>query len=318
MKLTRTWLCALLGLSLLLAAASGSSAQATPPRPLAESLTGQPKIDYEAGRILFNDGDNAGALVKFQRAYDESRDIRLLWNVAVCEKNLRHYANVLRLLTRYRDEGRSVIAPEQASQVEEILQTVRLLISTVHLNVNQDGATVFVDNVASGTTPLIEPLLVDLGTRRIRIEKAGWKTHSITQDFTGGSEVSIHVDMLREVTEGRLSITSDPNSSISIDGQIVGQGDYQGTLPAGEHHVVVTAPGMRPYSRELVIVAGQARALSVSLAPESSGGGATWLWVAGGVLVAGGIATGAYLLLKPSAAPEPVVGSWSPGTIQLP
>jgi hypothetical protein len=304
--------------ALALGASQPLAAQPAAPRPLAETLTGQPKSDYEAGRILFNDGDTAGALVKFQRAFEESGDIRLLWNVAVCEKNLRHYANVLRLLTRYRDEGRRVIAPEQASQVEEILQTVRLLISTVHLYVSQDGATVFVDNTEIGKTPLTEPLLLDLGTRRIRLEKAGYRSHEVTQDFTGNSEVSIHVDMQREVSEGRLSITSEANATITIDGQIVGQGSFQGLLQAGEHLVMVTAPDMRPYSRELVIVAGQARALSVSLAPKDAGSGTTWLWVAGGVLVAGGIATGAYFLLKPSAAPQPVVGSWSPGTIQLP
>lgn len=315
MKLNpRAWLVALCaGLWLFTAAASAQTA-----RPLAETLKGQAKIDYEAGRILFNDGDNAGALVKFQRAYDESNDVRLLWNVAVCEKNLRHYANVLRLLTRYRHEGAHVISAEQAGQVEEILQTVKLLISTVHLHVSEDGAHVFVDNNPAGTTPLEQPLLVDLGTRKIRIEKTGYQPHEVTQDFTGNSEVSIHVDMQREVNEGRLSITSEPNSTISIDGEIVGQGDFQGTLSAGEHHIVVTAPDMRPYSRELVIVAGQARALSVSLAPKESSSTATWLWVGAGVLVAGGVATGTYFLLKPSAAPQPVVGSWSPGTVYLP
>lgn len=309
----RVWLACCAGLWLWSAAASAQSA-----RPLAETLKGEAKGDYEAGRILFNDGDNAGALVKFQRAYNASGDVRLLWNVAVCEKNLRHYANVLQLLTRYRHEGASVISQEQAGQVEEILQTVKLLISTVHLHVNVNGATVFVDNAPSGSTPLEEPLLVDLGTRHIRIEKPGYQTHEITQDFAGNTEVSIHVEMQRELNEGRLSINSEPNSTISIDGQIVAQGDYQGMLTAGEHRVVVTAPGMRPYSRELVIVAGQPRALSVSLAPKESSGAATWLWVGAGVLVAGGVATGAYFLLKPSAAPQPVVGSWSPGTVYLP
>ena len=312
MKRALIALCA--GLWLCLSASA--SAQST--RPLAETLKGQARSDYESGRILFNDGDNAGALVKFQRAYDESADVRLLWNVAVCEKNLRHYANVLRLLTRYRQEGAHVISQEQAGQVEEILQTVKLLISTVHLHVNVDGANVFVDSNLAGTTPLAEPLLVDLGTRRIRIEKAGYQTHEVTQELTGNSEVSLHVDMQREVNEGRLTISSEPNSTISIDGEIVAQGDFQGALAAGEHHIVVTAPDMRPYSRELVIVAGQARALSVSLAPKESSAGATWLWVGAGVLVAGGVATGAYFLLKPSAAPQPVVGSWNPGTVYLP
>src|SRR5882724_2714841 len=62
------------------------------PRPLSESLTGGAKSDYEAARLLYGDGDHAGALVKFQSAFDQSKEPRLLWNMAACEKNLRHYA----------------------------------------------------------------------------------------------------------------------------------------------------------------------------------------------------------------------------------
>jgi hypothetical protein len=37
-------------------------------KPLAETLTGAAKSEYEAGRLLYADGDYAGAALKFQRA----------------------------------------------------------------------------------------------------------------------------------------------------------------------------------------------------------------------------------------------------------
>src|SRR5579862_8187589 len=85
--------------------APAPSAPTTPtaagPATLSDSLSGQAKDDYESGRILFENGDNAGALVKFQHAFDLSSDSRLLWDMGACEKNLRHYVHVLRLVERY-------------------------------------------------------------------------------------------------------------------------------------------------------------------------------------------------------------------------
>src|SRR6186713_3117351 len=59
-----------------------------PQLPLAESLTGDAKGEYESGKLLFEHGDYAAAAVKFQHAYDLAKDPRLLWNVAAAEKQL--------------------------------------------------------------------------------------------------------------------------------------------------------------------------------------------------------------------------------------
>src|SRR5690348_11091354 len=56
--------------------------------PLAESLTGEAKAEYESGKLLFEHGDFAAAAVKFQHAYEVGKDPRLLWNVAAAEKQL--------------------------------------------------------------------------------------------------------------------------------------------------------------------------------------------------------------------------------------
>src|SRR4051812_25337068 len=71
------------------------AAGATAAKPLSESLSGMAKAEYEAGKILYADKDYANAIVKFQHAFEISHEPRLLWNVAVCEKNLRRYARML-------------------------------------------------------------------------------------------------------------------------------------------------------------------------------------------------------------------------------
>jgi hypothetical protein len=284
--------------------------------PLADSLHGQAKGDYDAGRILFGDNDNAGALVKFQHAFDDAHDVRLLWNMAVCEKNLRHYVNVLRLLERYQRDGNQIMTAPQRKEVAEVMDTVRQLISTVHLQVNEAGAAVMVDETPVGTTPLTEPLLVDLGDRHIRISKSGYKQYVISQNFAGASDVSFNVALERDIREGQLAILAIDNATISVDGNAVGTTQWQGALTAGEHAIRVSARGMRTYNKELVMEAGQSRSLYVTLEAEKSGI-SPLVWIGAGILVAGGIATGAYFLLKPADQTAPQSGTWSPYTIKL-
>ena len=300
------------------AAQAHGRAEASLP-PLSDSLMGQAKLDYEAARILIDDQDYGGASVKFRQAFDHSGDVRLLWNVAVCEKNLRHYANVLRLLERYQREGGGGMSDAQRKEVGEVLDTVRTLISAVRLVVDPDGASVFVDDVNVGTTPLSEPLLVDLGTRRIRVAKPGFDEHVIQQNFTGGSELTLNVTLQRQVHDGRLSVFAEAGTTISIDGKLVGGGHWEGSLPEGEHSLRVAAQGMRTYSMELVMRAGEPRTLHIELQPEASGVPG-WVWIGVGVVAAGGLAVGGYFLLRPAQSPQTnqVIGTLSPGTVSLP
>ena len=69
---------------------SSSAPEPAPPPPIVQLLTGDAKRDYESARLLYDNGDYAGASVKFQSAYELSRaqnskwegDPRLLWNAA--------------------------------------------------------------------------------------------------------------------------------------------------------------------------------------------------------------------------------------------
>jgi tetratricopeptide (TPR) repeat protein len=72
-----------------------------PVPPLAETLVGDAKQDYDAGKSLFEAGDYAGALSKFQSASRASGDPRLFWNQAVCERAMQHYARAIALVHRY-------------------------------------------------------------------------------------------------------------------------------------------------------------------------------------------------------------------------
>jgi hypothetical protein len=292
------------------AAAPRDPATATAPPSVGDSLTGEAKDAYDAARSLFLHDDYEGALVKFQRAFDLSSDVRLLWDEGACELNLKHYVRVLRLVERYLHDGDPRITEEQRAAAIAIVRKVRPLVSEVRLTVNEPGASVSVDGEPAGVTPLTDPLMLDLGDRHIRVSKPGFKDQVITQHVVGASDVTLTVGLQPEAHEGHLAVTTDAGAAIAIDGNAVGLGRWEGSLASGSHSLRVTAPGMRAYSNDFALREGETRTLEFSLTRDS-GGISPWWWVGGGVVAAAGIGVGTYFAVRPSQTR----GSATEGTI---
>lgn len=274
------------------------------------------RADYAAARILYEDGDYAGAFTKLESAYLASHDPRLLWNMAACEKELRHYANVIALLERYLREGEAVVTTEERAATAELLDTVRAFVNELSIVVRPAGAKIFINEVEVATAPLSSPLRVDMGKHRLRVAKPGFVTHEAALDLAGGQAVALEVALAEERHEGTLRILSDPNAVISVDGKVVGTASWVGALATGSHVVHVMAPGKQPHKTEVVIADDATSSLHVNLLAEPSPLAApsqtnsTWWWVIGGVALAGaGVST--YLLLRPGDDPaQPELGTW--------
>jgi hypothetical protein len=293
-----------------------------PAAPLAESLTGMARADYAAARILYEDGDYQGALQKLQGAYDASRDPRLLWNMAACEKNLRRYAEVMRLIDRYLAEGGSLVGPEDRAAALELLETMRGFVTELVVNVSEPEAAIHVDDVQIATSPMQAPVRVDMGQRRIRVTKPGFQEFTFTQALPGGSALQITANLVADRHEGRLRILAKTGDVIRVDGKVVGTGVWEGTLPSGTHAVEVSHEGMRTHATEVVVKDNDTNTLHVALQEEQKpivmerGGIPAWAWIAGGALVVGA-GVGAYFLMRPGDEQfqSPSSGSW--GVIEL-
>jgi hypothetical protein len=303
---------------------AGAPAAATPAVPLSEALTGEAKAEHEAGKILYQDGDYAGASLKFQRAYELSKDPRLLWNRAAAEKNLRHYVLVSELVRGYLREGGAFISDVDRADGEALLQTVSAFVAKLSITVNQPGASISINGRLVGTSPLTEPVLVDMGQHELKVELAGFKPFTRVVQVAGGGSTAVDFALEVEKHEGVLRVIVGHDAVIRVDGKMVGMGQWQGTLPSGVHSVEATAKGKQPYVADSLVQDNQTATLRINLqnepskaAPASSGLPA-WLWVGGAVVLAAGAGVGSYFLFKPDdkGPPAPVEGSL--GTVDLP
>lgn len=260
--------------------AKPTPSKAAKPKPLADSLSPEARADYQTGKVLFTDGDFAGAQIKFQAAFDKSPDPRLLWNIAACEKNLRHYSKALRLVTRYTKEGGALLSRDDVREATELASALEPLTTQVTITANEPGAEVFLDDEKIGTTPLAEPILVDVGMRHVRVVKNGFRPYD-TQIPIGGAKTAA-IDVKLEPEGGRLKVNAPPNATVTIDDKAYGQGPQDIALTVGGHVLRATAPGMRTFQTEVTVQDNQTRALDVVLEPEGAAGGGPELRVAVG------------------------------------
>jgi hypothetical protein len=232
-------------------------------KSLAQTLTGPAKADYDAAKLLYGDGDYAGALIKFQSAFDATKDPRLLWNIATCQKALRHYSKVILLLKRYTTEGGALVSAGDIRDAQDLIVALEPFTGKLTVKVNEDAASVSVDGEPLGASPLA-PVVVDIGERHVRVTKEGFAPFEKTIPL-GGAEATVDVKLEKDVHEGRLAVSAPAGATVFLDDKPVGTGKTQLSVPAGGHQLRITAPGMRPYQSEVVIQDRETRTVEVAL-----------------------------------------------------
>jgi hypothetical protein len=303
------------------ASAQTPSSSAPAPKPLAATLTGEAKTNYDIAVTLYRDKDFANAHERFAKAYELSNDPRLLYNMASCQKTLRHYAEAKRLLEKYVRDGtaQGLVTDADKRDAETLLGVFQTLVGPLKLDVNESGATVLVDGAPAGTTPLAGPVTVDLGTRHVRVLKEGFKDFDADVKVDIGKEASLKVVLTAPTREGRVSVRStEPSSSIYLDGKRVGTGaEWFGSVAAGSHLLRVTAPDFAPYQADFTLTEGAVRTFEVTLKAEKKPV-PVWIWIGGGVLLAGGLATAGYFLFRPRDKSECEETPGAPSCVRSP
>lgn len=285
-----------------------AAAPAASPPPIIELLTGEAKRDYESARLLYDNGDYAGASVKFYSAYERSRaqnpkwqgDPRLLWNVASCERSLRRYARAIAFVHRYLESRSPLVTPEGERAARAFLAAAEPLTALLIIEANVPDALVYLDDHLLGRTPLDGGVRVDIGTHRLLVKKGEHTDYAETFAVGGAEELRITAVLRRVERTGHLIVRASPGDRIAFNGVLMGVGRAEAALPLGSHAVRVSAPGARTFEARVELTDRGTRTLDVVLEREPVAAELpAWVWAAGGSLATGLLMTGGYLLFKP-------------------
>jgi hypothetical protein len=195
-----------LGAAVVLRPMDAAAQTAEPHRatPLAQSLQGAAKDAYAAATQLFKEGDFQGAEAKYTQAYDLSKDPRLVYDMAVCEKELHHYARTGALLRRYEQEAGASLSDEDRKRTDDALAALPRYVGMVTVSVDTAGAAIAVDGEAAGTTPLGSPLSLDPGKHVVVVRKDGYETVERPISVSAGVVSTLTIGLLAQGTQGAV------------------------------------------------------------------------------------------------------------------
>jgi hypothetical protein len=269
-------------------------------------LTGNAKAQYDEAWVLYRAGDFAGAILRFERAHAESRNPRILLDIATCERNLGRNARAAQRVDQFHREVGDRVTPADRASALALLSSVESNVGALTFHVTPGGATVVVDDEPVGELPLPGPLRVEAGEHRIRFYKPGFREVARLETVVAGATAAVSATLERRSSGATLHVYAAPGDAISVDRRRVGTTEWTGVLAAGLHVISVTNAGKQGYSREIVLQDGVDESLRVSLEPlppepppkARDSGGAPWLWITGGAALAVGLGIGAYFAFR--------------------
>ena len=167
---------------------------APPSEPSAQAVQ-EAEQRYDRGLKLYAEGDYALAVIEFQRAYELVSDYRVLYNIGQVHIQLAHYARAQRALVQYLREAGGRIDQERRSAVEADLAMLAARTGTLRVETNVAGAEILIDDIAMGSSPLVEPLLLDAGEHRLSLRKPDYVTASVQFTLAGRDALERRLDL---------------------------------------------------------------------------------------------------------------------------
>ena len=155
---------------------------------------------FEHAIKLYEDGDYVLALAEFERVHELVPDYRVLYNIGQVSMQLGRYARALRTLREYVSRGGQELPPDRRSAVMTDLASLEARTATIKLNVQPEGTEVSIDGAVVGKAPLADPLVVDVGERRVQARAMGYVTVGQTLTLAGGDWRQITLTLEPEPT----------------------------------------------------------------------------------------------------------------------
>ena len=214
-------------------------------RSLRDELPEAARRELDKARELYDAGNFGPAATEYMVVYELSKNPRVLYNVAICEKNLSHFAKAVTLLEReIREGGRKLPAHEQRD-AEVAIGLIRDFVSAVEVTSNEAGASILVDGEPAGTTPLAKPIPVDVGKHTIEAKKTGFVTASQAVEVPRRHTPSVALQLAPEQAVAAVTVDASgaPHANIWIDGVDHGPAPFRGSLPLGRHTFEARADG---------------------------------------------------------------------------
>jgi hypothetical protein len=166
---------------------------------------------FDRGLRLFNQGENAGALVEFKRTYELTGDPSTLFNIGLVYAELKRPVEAVDAFNTLLKSS-AKLGPEQRQKAEKVRAEQQTFVSFVDIGTNVQ-AMIEVDGVEASHTPLSAPLRLAAGHHVVGAVAAGYAPSRKTIDIAGGETQKLSFDLVPRCRPPRSGST-EPKAAV--------------------------------------------------------------------------------------------------------
>ena len=133
--------------------------------------------------------------------------------------------------------------------------------SILQINTNPQGATVYIDDVNSGTTPL-KTSPIKSGEHTIRFTLPMYKPKTVTHTVIGSGATQTITETLQP-DFSTVTITAPEQAEIYINNEKKGSGKWEGKLLSGTYLLEARKPSHRPYKTSITVESGKTQTIAM-------------------------------------------------------
>jgi hypothetical protein len=173
-----------------------------------------------------------------------------------------------------------------------------------------EGASIFIDGIDRGPAPFKG--LIDVGPHTFEARLVGYDPAARREEVVYRQKVVLDLTLVRAVTTGHIRVESLDGATIELDGKVVGNTFFEGTIDMGTHTLAARKDGFNEGKLEIYLAKGETMSRRIPLTPEKKN---EWVfWTVGTVIVIAGVATVAGFVFAPKDQ-SPVIGTLDPGLV---
>ena len=251
-------------------AAEGTPTAAAPPAGPSPAVKAEARERFDTGLHLFEKGENAGALAEFKRAYQLIPNPVVLYNMGLVYAAMNRPVDALDTLSQFLADPGTAGAQQKthAEQVraEQDKRIAQLVVLTDH------PATVEVDGVEVGRTPLAKPIRVGSGSHVVAVEAPGFL--GSRREVTLAGQLTETIAMAMQPTDTRMAqlvVTSAvPGAEVLVNGKRVGATPLPASVavPPGNVTVSLQRAGYLTATQNIALDEGARGELVFTLAED--------------------------------------------------
>ena len=237
--------------------------------PVSATDESEAKRHFDIGLKLYKEKVFEAALTEFATSYKLNARPSALRNVAQCNRDLTHFAAAHDAYEQLLAAHGTQLSAKEKDAVNRAIADLKLLTGTITFTVNEEGAAVQIDGKPVGTTPLPNPVRVDLGLRHLKVFKAGFEAAEKELTITAQMAATAEFKLEKDVKTGRLAVKEEKGAEVHvwIDDVDVGPAPWSGELSPGSHVVELKGPKVAAPKKAVEVVLKKTTEISIEATP---------------------------------------------------